>query len=201
MRQYAKKIRLACIVDGCESLRTGHGYCGKHYQRFRKYGDPLHVKPNLGNRTARPVLTERTCRSCGRTGALGEFVHARNTCKPCARQKLKAWQSANPDKVAVIRAREKSSEVRRLTNLRARAAGLGLDVEAVVAYYEAHDGRCEICGNPPRKGGRDLNMDHDHATGAFRGMLCDNCNAGLGRFKDDPVRMESAISYLKRSVS
>jgi len=41
-------------------------------------------------------------------------------------------------------------------------------------------------------------MDHDHASGDFRGMLCDNCNSGLGRFKDDVTRLESAINYLKR---
>jgi hypothetical protein len=43
-----------------------------------------------------------------------------------------------------------------------------------------------------------LAMDHDHRTGAIRGLLCNNCNRGLGRFKDSPDLLESALRYLKR---
>jgi len=36
--------RLPCKVDGCNEVRMGWGYCSTHYQRFRKYGDPLHLR-------------------------------------------------------------------------------------------------------------------------------------------------------------
>jgi hypothetical protein len=64
-------------------------------------------------------------------------------------------------------------------------------------YVAEHRGVCEICGetNPTDK--RSLAVDHDHATGAFRGLLCDNCNRGLGLFRDDPVRLQRAIWYLR----
>lgn len=192
--------REACLIDGCDTLRVGLGYCGKHYQRLRKYGDPLFVKPNPGNRSVRITPTVRTCRTCGHVGPRSEFRNARNTCKPCARKLLRIWNEQNPEKVAAQIARQKATGLTARWELRSRARKLGLDPNVVEAYYVAHDGRCEICGNPPRKGGRDLNMDHNHTTGAFRGMLCDNCNAGLGRFKDDPVRMEAAILYLKRTA-
>ncbi len=42
---------------------------------------------------------------------------------------------------------------------------------------------------PPR-------MDHDHQTGKGRGWICDSCNTGLGRFKDDISILETAIEYL-----
>ena len=40
--------------------------------------------------------------------------------------------------------------------------------------------------------------DHDHDTGMGREWICDSCNTGLGRFKDDITILETAIEYLKR---
>jgi hypothetical protein len=191
-------VRLPCLVDGCETLRVGRGYCGTHYQRLRKYGDPLKVLPRAGNSTPRPVVTERTCIGCGHHGPLGEFVNARNLCLSCHRDRTREWHEKNPDRVLETRRRQRLSGQAKRWDLRKRARNLGLDPDVIVAYYEVHHGRCEICNDPPRPGGRDLNMDHDHETGAFRGMLCDGCNNGLGRFRDDVGRMESAIEYLKK---
>lgn len=40
-------------------------------------------------------------------------------------------------------------------------------------------------------------LDHDHDTGKGRGWICDSCNTGLGRFKDDPDLLTNAMAYLK----
>lgn len=40
-------------------------------------------------------------------------------------------------------------------------------------------------------------LDHDHKTGAVRGWICDSCNTGIGRFKDEVALLESAIDFLK----
>lgn len=41
-------------------------------------------------------------------------------------------------------------------------------------------------------------IDHDHKTGNGREWICDSCNTGLGRFKDDPVLIQRVIDYLKK---
>lgn len=53
---------------------------------------------------------------------------------------------------------------------------------------------CAICGG--KQPGKVLCIDHNHATGAVRGLLCGNCNVGLGNFKDSPKILQSAIAYL-----
>ena len=55
---------------------------------------------------------------------------------------------------------------------------------------------CAICGVAVE--GKKLHYDHDHATGEFRGWLCQLCNTGLGMFKDGPYRLAMAISYLTK---
>ena len=53
---------------------------------------------------------------------------------------------------------------------------------------------CVICGVEGN-----LVVDHDHATEEVRGMLCINCNVGLGHFKDDPFLLEFAAQYIHAS--
>jgi hypothetical protein len=42
-------------------------------------------------------------------------------------------------------------------------------------------------------------LDHNHETGEARGWICDSCNTGIGRFKDDPALLQSAIEYLNQA--
>lgn len=53
-------------------------------------------------------------------------------------------------------------------------------------------GVCAVCG-----GADPQHLDHDHRTGWVRGILCFNCNGGLGQFRDSPMRLARAITYLR----
>lgn len=56
--------------------------------------------------------------------------------------------------------------------------------------------RCAICGIHFDMLNKEPAVDHCHETDIVRGLLCNSCNWGLGHFKDDVVRLESAIAYL-----
>jgi len=86
----------------------------------------------------------------------------------------------------------------------------GITPEDYDAMYKQQQGRCATCGvqkEPWEAGsgieGRDrfLVVDHCHVDGWVRGLLCGNCNHGLGKFCDDPALMRAAADYLIRTMT
>jgi hypothetical protein len=59
-------------------------------------------------------------------------------------------------------------------------------------------GVCKICGEPCPTYKHALAVDHNHTTGKVRGLLCNNCNNGLGRFRDNPQYLRAAADYLEK---
>jgi hypothetical protein len=74
----------------------------------------------------------------------------------------------------------------------------GITLNDYQALLAVHNGGCWICGSTTTsKHHKYLSVDHDHATGKVRGVLCANCNHGLGSFKDNPDRLRRAAEYLE----
>ena len=78
----------------------------------------------------------------------------------------------------------------------------GITLDQYNVLLESQNYVCKICGKPEqdvcnKKGAvRNLAVDHDHATGRVRGLLCRGCNQGLGNFKENLTSLQNAISYL-----
>lgn len=67
------------------------------------------------------------------------------------------------------------------------------------ALWDAQEGKCAICGNAMKPRGRTkdaVGVDHNHATGKVRGLLCRGCNHGIGNLQDDPRILKAAAQYL-----
>jgi hypothetical protein len=74
----------------------------------------------------------------------------------------------------------------------------GIDQNRYVQLLEQQNSRCAICGVKEEDHRHSvLNVDHNHATKQVRGLLCNNCNRGLGHFKDSILNLENALNYLK----
>jgi hypothetical protein len=58
---------------------------------------------------------------------------------------------------------------------------------------------CAICKTPENNLDRSLAVDHNHLTGKVRGLLCNSCNLGLGKFKDNIEILENALKYMKEN--
>jgi hypothetical protein len=69
----------------------------------------------------------------------------------------------------------------------------GIDVAFYNYLYEKQGGKCAIC----KKSFDTLCVDHCHTSNKVRGLLCNNCNSGIGYLEDNVEYLASAISYLK----
>jgi hypothetical protein len=72
----------------------------------------------------------------------------------------------------------------------------GIAYEQYQELLKQQDGRCAICNETPTD--KKLAVDHSHATGVVRGLLCSACNVGLGHFKDSIELLSKAVEYLNR---
>jgi len=73
----------------------------------------------------------------------------------------------------------------------------GITEEIYERIFTKQNGKCAICRCQQRY--QRLAVDHDHKTGMVRGLLCVQCNRGLGRFFDSPARLIAAAEYLERT--
>jgi hypothetical protein len=76
----------------------------------------------------------------------------------------------------------------------------GITREEYLERLARQGGACAICREPEtviRRGKPVLlAVDHDHATGRVRALLCSSCNRGIGMFKEQPQLLRAAVAYL-----
>lgn len=71
----------------------------------------------------------------------------------------------------------------------------GKRYDELSAMFDAQQGECRICSKALVLG-KSTHVDHDHDTGAVRGILCMGCNVALGHLRDSPSLCIKAASYL-----
>lgn len=129
-----------------------------------------HVKKRVAAIKASLAATTRTCVECG------EDYHP--TSPP---QKYCSGKCFNA--------------VQRRKKIRKSEPRVYLEALEYAKLLVKQDGKCGICDTVPT-GRQRLCVDHDHATGRIRGLLCHRCNTAIGLLRDDPVVLDAAIRYL-----
>jgi hypothetical protein len=85
----------------------------------------------------------------------------------------------------------------------------GIDIWQYRSMLEAQGGVCAVCLKPETMSARSrwvknttktraLAVDHDHKTGAVRGLLCHRCNTTLGHMEDDPELITALLHYIMK---
>lgn len=130
------------------------------------------------------------CRKCEIDKPMDKFpprgTPRAGTCRECRQDYNKAWNLAN---------RETYLNMKRRSDLKQM---YGITLDEFDAKLEEQGGRCAIC-RVDKPGGRGTwHVDHDHATGRFRGLLCWQCNRRLGEY-ERPEWHALAEAYLQRT--
>jgi len=138
----------------------------------------------------------KTCVKCGESQPLDQFWKdkqkgdgLRPYCKNCERDRYTSkeyYAQRKHPKYATIKHRHKMKKY-------------GITEEEFKAMEIKQNFLCAICEKPEKRESTCLSVDHDHVTGRVRGLLCSNCNRGLGYFKDSPGLMKRAASYVDQN--
>jgi len=111
----------------------------------------------------------------------------------------KRWRASHPETVQATNKRnnKRNAGIRRDHALR---SNYGITIEDYERMFEEQKGACAICGSVEvrRNGRTNFCVDHCHKTGKVRGLLCNECNVGLGRLGDDAESLRRALAYLER---
>ncbi len=120
-------------------------------------------------------------------------------CKECLRKRQRKRYGENPDlmKKRVYKSRQKHPESVKLGNRKQGLKKYGITIDQYEDLLIKQNGVCAICHQTCKTGTR-LAVDHNHITGKIRGLLCTNCNRGIGMFQENILILKSAIQYLNK---
>jgi hypothetical protein len=158
-----------CLVEKCESKTIAKNLCQYHYDRKRRYG----------NTESRPK--DKICNDCGIQYPVRKTGNLPTVCDSCFTERHRQRQRAD-------RRRKGLWEKYKIT----------LDEYQIL--YKKQNGVCAICSKTTNGRGKENNtlaVDHNHQTGKIRGLLCTNCNTGIGNLRDSVELLTKAIKYLE----
>jgi len=121
----------------------------------------------------------------------------------CKCAEVKAYRLINAE---AVKARKRAAYALRASEHRAKKLmqNYGISRDDYEAMFVAQGGRCAICGRPETSRAnngqtvKELSVDHDHATGKVRSLLCHSCNKGIGHLQDNPEIVQAAADYLRK---
>lgn len=150
--------------------------------------------------------TSNVCLACSR--AMRQVSHlTHRQCKICKEVKesslMKKNNNGSPSRVCLkcgnLSRNTQTLEYKErniLNSLKRRLKSYGvLDIDAYMEFYNGKT-TCELCNSVFTTTNYKC-IDHCHNTGNYRGLICNDCNLGLGRFKDDINNLRLAIDYLE----
>ena len=119
----------------------------------------------------------KTCATCREIKLNKEFPKSRYSCRKCYNAYQVKYSKENPDK----------------TYNNHLKTTYGIDAIEVEKLKKLQKDKCAICFKKAK-----LGVDHNHATGKIRGLLCNACNLLLGWSKDNSDTLIQAAKYLEK---
>lgn len=189
------------ITEFYKSRLNAGGYAPRCKPCYMKQQAGYRKKPP---RQATPEGTKRcwSCKTIKPDAAFSknaDFHDGLNrTCRECNNARASAYHKKNRQHLNARQMGRYYSDPDRYADYSLKKT-LGLPVGTYAIMLAEQGGICAICGSA-EPGGRvkRFHVDHCHATGRIRSLLCTNCNNGLGRFLDKPDLLRAAADYVEK---
>lgn len=177
----------------CKTCNKSKSYEEFHkHKRYKSGYRSICIECTLGHKPHKPIKEGlKICKTCNVEKGIDEFqntstkglYYKQSSCRSCRSKNKAISRKLNPSKEAL---RKRAQKLR---------SKYGIELEDYDRMYDAQVGLCKICKEHLDK----LNVDHCHNTGKIRGLLCFQCNSGLGQFRDNINYLKEAIKYLEES--
>lgn len=118
-------------------------------------------------------------------------------CRECLSERASLWSKKNSMQRQENQRKygKRRPEVKQNSKFKQR---YGISLDKFNEMSDNQKDQCLICKKHKSDNKNNkLFVDHCHSTKKVRGLLCDNCNKGLGCFRDDPSLLTKAMEYLK----
>lgn len=158
-------------------------------------GHPINVREQISRTMCKGLPEFVVCSTCKIQKSISNFYHYktdrqglnsyRAECKTCMKRKSRLkYEQKHPD--------AKKNQALKNT--------FGITLADYNEIFRNQEGKCKICDTPQTNLTKALAVDHNHATGRIRGLLCHDCNLGIGFLKEQPALFDKAKAYLIEGV-
>lgn len=111
---------------------------------------------------------------------------------------MRGWKKRNPHKLSAYRKRSRARDQGFAAQVRKMGERYGLTLDQYHALLEKQNEQCAICKGVLVPLGSNTHIDHNHTSKVVRGLLCGNCNRGIGLLQESSIVLTNASTYVAR---
>jgi len=210
-------MRNICKVNECDKDVVAYNLCDKHRKRLSRHGHLKKTRPSdWGTREKHPLYGSwnwmRRMRGkhsiCTEWDDFWQYVNDMGE-RPSPQHRIKRidkhvgysnenckWEEVKPNQDRAEYAKQWRKDNPEKIKNNELVKMFGITLEDYNRMLKDQDSCCKICGKHSDDERQALAVDHCHTTGNIRGLLCKDCNTGLGLLKDSIPILQKAIEYM-----
>ena len=149
----------------------------------------------------------KLCTGCNQLKTIDSFPtvsktnkQPRSKCKTCCAAAQRKYYAAKPNQYQAY-VKKRRAKYKGVHKRKANLKTFGLTINDYDNMLLAQNTQCAICGVNKCSSGRRFAVDHCHATGRIRGLLCLRCNQAIGKFNDNYFLLQQAADYVSGQIS